>query len=74
MPPMMMSPEDIGRCAKAIGPEHCVLSTDFGQVFNPPATEGFHMMLSNLFRFGKISEEDLSMMVKDNPVKILGLA
>jgi hypothetical protein len=74
MPPMMMSPEDIGRCAKAIGPEHCVLSTDFGQAFNPPPTEGFHMMLSNLFRFGKISEEDLSMMVKDNPVKILGLA
>ena len=73
MPPMMLSPEDMARCIKAIGPEHCVLSTDFGQLFNPIATEGFHMMLATMLHFTKITEDELSIMVKVNPSKILGL-
>ena len=72
MPPMMMSPEEIAGAAKAIGPEHCVLSTDFGQRFNPPPTEGFRMMLATMLEFSKLSEDELSFMVKINPAKILG--
>jgi hypothetical protein len=72
MPPMMMSPEEMAVCVKAIGAEHCVLSTDFGQLFNPPATEGFRMMLATLLEFSNLTEDELSIMVKVNPGKILG--
>jgi hypothetical protein len=73
MPPMILSPENMAGYIKTIGPEHCVLSTDFGQVFNPPATEGFHMMLATILQFSKLSEDELRIMVKVNPAKILGL-
>ena len=73
MPPMILSPENTAGYIKTIGPEHCVLSTDFGQVFNPPPTEGFHMMLATLLQFGNISEDILKLVVKVNPAKILGV-
>ena len=73
MPPMLLSPENMVGYIKTIGPEHCVLSTDFGQIFNPPATEGFHMMLAVMLQFGNISEDILKLLVKVNPAKILGL-
>ncbi len=73
MPPMMLSPEDTATRVKIIGPEHCVLSTDFGQLFNPPPTEGFHMMLATLLQFSNLSEDELRIMVKVNPARILGL-
>jgi hypothetical protein len=72
MPPALISPSDISGYIKAIGPEHCVLSTDFGQIFNPPAPEGFHMMLAIMLMFG-LTEDDLQYLVKINPAKILGL-
>jgi hypothetical protein len=72
MPPMIMSPEKIAGLVKTIGIEHCVLGTDFGQMFNPPPTEGFRMMLTLLLKFG-LSEEELRVLVKLNPAKILGL-
>ena len=72
MPPMLLSPENMAGYIKRIGPEHCVLSTDFGQIFNPPATEGFHMMLAIMLMFG-LSEDELRILVKVNPAKILDL-
>jgi hypothetical protein len=74
MPPMLLSPEDTAGCVKMIGPEHCVLSTDFGQLFNPPPTEGFHMMLATLLQFSKLSEDELRIMVSVNPANILGFS
>ena len=49
-----------------------MLATDFGQIFNPPATEGFHMMLAIMLMFG-LSEDELRILVKVNPAKILSL-
>jgi hypothetical protein len=72
MPPMILSHGDIAGYIKTIEPEHCVLCTDFGQIFNPPATEGFHMMLATMLMFG-LSEDELEILVKVNPAKILGL-
>ena len=72
MPPMLLSPENMAGYIKRIGPEHCILATDFGQIFNPPATEGFHMMLAIMLMFG-LSEDELRILVKVNPAKILGL-
>ena len=73
MPPMLLPPDKMAGYIKTIGPEHCILSTDFGQIFNPPATEGFHMMLAIMLMFG-LNEDELRILVKDNPAKILGLA
>jgi predicted TIM-barrel fold metal-dependent hydrolase len=72
MPPMLMSPEKMATLIKTLGPEHCIIGTDMGQYFNPPCTEGFHMMLSIMLMFG-LSEEQLKIIVKINPAKILGL-
>jgi hypothetical protein len=73
MPPMILSPENTATYIKRIGPEHCVLCTDFGQLFNPPPTEGFHMMLATMLEFGSLTEDELRILVKVNPAKILGL-
>ena len=73
MPPMILSPENTANYIKMIGPEHCILSTDFGQIFNPPPTEGFHMMLATMLKFTELSENDIKFLVKINPAKILGL-
>jgi hypothetical protein len=73
MPPMILSPENMAGYIKMIGPEHCVISTDFGQMFNPPPPEGFHMMLAVMLQFSKISEDELRTVVKINPAKILGM-
>ncbi len=67
-----MSPEVIVEHVKAVGPEHCILSTDFGQNLNPPPPEGFRMMLGNMLRFG-LSEKELEILVKTNPAKLLDL-
>ena len=74
MPPMIISPENMVDKIRGVGPEHCVLCTDFGQNFNPPATEGFHMMLAVMLQFGNISEDELRFLVKVNPAKVLGLS
>jgi len=71
MPPMVISPADMVSHIKTIGPDHCVLATDFGQGFNPPATEGFRMMLAMMLKFG-LSEDELRILVKVNPANLLG--
>ncbi len=66
------SPAVIVEHVKAVGAEHCILSTDLGQAFNPSPPEGFRMMIANMLKFG-VSEKELEVMVKANPAKILGL-
>jgi hypothetical protein len=57
---------------KAVGVEHCILSTDFGQAVNPSPPEGFRMMLAHMHQFG-LSEKELEILVKVNPAKLLDL-
>jgi hypothetical protein len=56
----------------AVGVEKCLLATDFGQVHNPTPLEGFRQMLASLLQEGFTAEE-LTIMIKDNPAKLLGL-
>jgi hypothetical protein len=70
MPPMHMSPLEIVNHIKILGADHCLLTTDFGQSFNPTPTEGFRMMLSQMIRFG-LSENELETIVKINPYHLL---
>ena len=47
-------------------------SSDLGQAFNPTPTEGFRMMVANMFRFG-LTEKELEILVKVNPGRLLKL-
>jgi len=72
-PVMLMSPGKMVDSIKTLGPEHCVLATDFGQDFNPPPTEGFRMMLATMLKSG-LSEDELRVLVKVNPARLLDLS
>ena len=67
-----MNPAVMVEHVKAIGLEHCILTTDFGQDANPPPPEGFRMMLATMLRLG-LSERELHTLVKTNPARLLGL-
>jgi predicted TIM-barrel fold metal-dependent hydrolase len=56
----------------AVGPERTVLSTDLGQVHNPPPCEGFRMFIRVLLEKG-LSKESIKKMVQDNPAYLLNL-
>ncbi|HEV8716617.1 MAG TPA: DUF6282 family protein [Candidatus Binatia bacterium] len=55
-----------------VGPEHCTLSTDLGQVLNPPPVEGFTTFAAGLQQEG-ISANQLRRMIVDNPHMLLGI-
>ena len=67
-----VDPQRIADAIRAVGPEHCILSTDFGQIFNPPPVEGMRMYIETMLRCG-ITEEEVIAMVRNNPARALGL-
>jgi len=76
MAPYMGKPgepcEDIAGLAeniREVGPKNIVLATDFGLNVWAPAAEGMRMMVSNLLSMG-IGEEDIRIMIKDNPERL----
>ncbi len=65
-------PKQIVESVKATGAEKCIMSSDFGQVFHPPAPEGLRLFIATMLRNG-LDEKDIELMVKTNPAKLLGL-
>ena len=57
---------------RAIGPEHCILSSDLGQPGNPLHPDGLAKMFQSLREQG-ISEAAIDLMAKKNPASLLGL-
>jgi len=60
---------------KAVGPEHCILSTDLGGARpypRPMPTAGMLEFMTRLHALG-ISVADINLMAKTNPAKVLGL-
>jgi len=49
-----------------------VIATDFGQVFNPSPAEGLRMFILGLMNQG-ITREEIDIMARKNPAKLLGL-
>ena len=56
---------------RAVGPQHSVLSTDLGQVFNPPVEDGMALMVDRLLEAG-FSEEEVHMMAVVNTRRVAG--
>jgi len=57
---------------KTIGVEHCIMSTDLGQFWNPTPAEGMRLFMATLLRNG-VSAREIEVMVKENPARLLGL-
>lgn len=57
---------------KAVGARHCIMSTDAGQWLNPPAAQQMGIYIKEALKHG-LSEQDVRLMVADNPARILGL-
>ena len=58
---------------KVLGAGHCILSTDLGQKENPTPVEGMKAAIAALLKLG-LSKADLTMMLKTNPARLLGLS
>jgi len=67
-----LAPEKFVEAIRAVGPEHCIMSTDFGQVVVPPPAEGMRMFIEIMLKYG-ISEDEIITMVRTNPAKALDL-
>jgi hypothetical protein len=65
-------PTRLAEMVRAVGAEHCVLSTDMGHAFLPPPVEGLKIALSKLLEKG-FTPEELAWMVRKNPARLLGL-
>ncbi len=63
---------DLYNAINAIGAAHCIMSTDAGQWLNPVPAQQMGIFIKEMLKFG-ISENDVRIMVADNPAKILGL-
>ncbi len=64
--------DEVAETVRKVGPEHYVLASDLGQVHNPAPPEGLRIYISMLLERG-LDAEEIRVMVKDNPEKILGL-
>jgi hypothetical protein len=56
---------------REVGPEHSVLSTDLGQVFNPPVEDGLALMVDRLLGAG-FEEEEVRTMAVTNTRRVAG--
>jgi hypothetical protein len=57
---------------RRVGAENYVLSSDLGQVHNPPPPEGLRIYIRLLLEHG-VRAEDIRVMVKENPERLLGI-
>jgi hypothetical protein len=63
---------DYARAIKAVGPEHCILSSDMGQPTNPVHTEGLKLFYAGLLKAG-ITQNEIEQMSRQNPAAVLEL-
>ncbi len=64
--------EEYARAIRAVGPEHCILSSDLGQAGNPLHPDGLEAFFRGLRSQG-FAEQKIDRMAKINPAKLLGL-
>ncbi|MCF8041920.1 MAG: hypothetical protein K9K65_14640 [Desulfarculaceae bacterium] len=57
---------------KAVGAEHCIMSTDSGQWLNPIPAQQMGIYITDVLNFG-FSQAEVKKMVQDNPAAMLGL-
>ena len=65
-----VSAQEIARQIQGVGPEHVILSTDFGQVKSPYSDEGMLGYMEALYACG-VSEDALVQMTRTNPQRLI---
>ena len=60
------TPSEMASLIRALGPERCVVTSDFGQWMNPPPAEGMRMAIAELLNAG-MTPADVTTVVKTNP-------
>jgi hypothetical protein len=63
---------DYVRAIRAVGPEHCFLSSDVGQPHRPIQPEAWKEYFGYLMKAG-LTVPELDMMSKRNPARLIGL-
>lgn len=63
---------DYAKAIRAIGVDHCILSSDMGQPANPLHPDGLQQFFDGLKKQG-LSQADIDQMSKVNPARLLGL-
>lgn len=67
-----LSPGDVFENVTSIGIDHCVVSSDMGQVANPSGPEGLRIFGELLLEEG-LSSDEYRTLVETNPKQLLGL-
>ena len=67
-----LAPALLVESMKLVGAEYCIMTTDFGQIDNPPAPEGMRAFIRAMLQ-GGIEEKEIETMVKKNPARLLNL-
>jgi hypothetical protein len=57
---------------RAVGPEHCIIASDFGVYTVPPPVEGLRSFIACLLDLG-VDENDIFTMIAVNPARLLRL-
>jgi hypothetical protein len=65
-------PMETIRTIREIGPDRCIIGSDFGQVLHMDAVDGMRVFIRALLGFG-IKPEEVKVMLKDNPAKLMWL-
>ena len=65
-------PMETIKTIQAIGPQRCIIGSDFGQVLHMDSIDGMRVFIRALLAFG-ISERDVRIMLHDNPAKLMWL-
>lgn len=66
------SPLNYVEAIRELGAEHTILSTDFAQISDSSPAEGMRTFIATMLQMG-VSEEEVSLMVKTNPAKLLDM-
>jgi len=72
MPMIGLHPGKMVEAVKIVGAEHCILSSDLGQIHNPVPVEGMRAGMAILRSCG-LSDSEITLMTKVNPAKLLDL-
>ncbi len=64
--------EEYAAAIRAVGPDHCIVSSDLGQPDNPLSPDGFVSYIKALQEQG-FKEAEIDQMAKKNPATLLGL-
>ena len=61
---------EMTKAIEAVGVEKCIVTTGFGQWFNPLPAEGLRMAIATFLHLG-LNANQVSTLVKENPKSLL---